>query len=501
MLLALPIALPFAVAILCFFLRDQPAQQRAASLCGALGLLGVAGFIAERVLTEGPVAEQMSGWPAPFGITLAVDAFAAAMLVATALTGLAAVAFGFAEVDPRAERLGHHTLLHMLLGGVSGAFATGDLFNLYVWFEVLLISSFGLLVIQGGRLQLDGAVRYVGLNLLATVAFLTGVGLLYGATGALNMADLRRAVAPLDGDPKLTVTAALLLFAFGAKAAMFPVFFWLPASYHAPSFTVSAVFAALLTKVGVYSMIRVFTLIYGLDTPGLSTALLWGGAATMLVGALGALAQTVLRRVLAFQVVASIGVMTAALGVGTEAALAAAVFYAAQDMLAKMALFAGGWLGARAAGSEDLPEGGGVWVAAPLVATLFLLPALSLAGAPPFSGFWAKALVVDAALVAGHGWIAALTLATGLLGFYAVGRVWAELYWKDPPAGTPALARASGPPPAAALLACGALAAAITLIGVFPAPFVGLARLAAEGLLDPSAYVAAVLEPRAEALR
>jgi multicomponent Na+:H+ antiporter subunit D len=490
-LLALPVALPFAVAILCFALRAEPVLQRAASLCGALALLGVAGFIAEQVLSEGPVAAQMGGWPAPFGITLAVDAFGALLLLATAAAGLAAIAFGFAEVDARAERLGHHTLVHMLLAGVCGAFVTGDLFNLYVWFEVLLISSFGLLVVQGGRLQLDGAVRYAGLNLLATVAFLTAVGLLYGATGALNMADLRGATAPLAGDAKLTVTAALLVFAFGAKAAMFPLFFWLPASYHTPSWTVSALFAALLTKVGVYAMARVFTLIYGLDAPGLAPLLLWAGAATMAAGALGALAQNGLRRVLAFQVVGSIGFMVAALGMGTEAALTAAVFYMAQDMLAKIALFGGAWLAARAAGTEDLDEAGGVLAAAPLAATLFLLPALSLAGVPPFSGFWAKLLVVDAALTGGFFWLAAAALGAGLLSLTVVGRVWAELCWKDPPAGTPVLARGLGPAPAPALWAVGAMTAAVTVIGLFPAPFVELARAAAAGLLDPSAYVAA----------
>jgi multicomponent Na+:H+ antiporter subunit D len=493
MLLALPIALPFLVAILCFALRDQPAQQRVASLCGALGLLGVAGFIAEKALTEGAFAQQMSGWPAPYGITLAVDAFGALMLVTASLAGLAAVAFGFAEVEPEAERLGHHTFVHMLLAGVSGAFVTGDLFNLYVWFEVLLISSFGLLVVQGGRLQLDGAARYVGLNLLATVAFLTGVGLLYGATGALNMADLRRAVAPLSGDPKLTVTAALLLFAFGAKAAMFPVFFWLPASYHTPSFTVSALFAALLTKVGVYAMFRVFTLIYGLDTPWLSELLIVGGAATVAVGALGALGQDQLRRVFAYQVIASIGVVTMALGVGTEAAIAGAIFYMLQDMLAKVALFSGGWLGARAAGGEDLPETGGGWAAAPVVSLLFLLPALSMAGVPPFSGFWGKVLIVDAALTDGSGWVAAVALGGGLLTLVAMGRVWAEMFWKALPPETPVAAVAREAAPAAALIVSGGLVAAILLAGLAPAPFVALAEAAAAGLLDPSAYVAAVM--------
>ena len=496
MMLALPIALPFAVAVLCHALRHRPQALRAVSLGGAAALLGVAWGVLTHVLEDGPLAAQMGGWPAPYGITLAVDALSAGLLVATALVGLAAVAFGMAEVEPRSERLGHHTFLHVLLGGVSGAFVTGDLFNLYVWFEVLLIASFGLLVLRGGRRQFDGATRYVALNLIATVAFLTGVGLLYGATGTLNMADLRSAVADVDSEAKILVTAAFLLFAFGAKAAMFPAFFWLPASYHTPSFTVSAVFAALLTKVGVYAAFRTFTLIYGLDTPWVADLLLWGGAITMAVGVLGALAQDELRRVLAFQVISSIGFMMAAVSLGSAAAVAAAIFYLLQDMVVKVGLFLAAWLAARRAGTEDLPSAGGLWARAPWLGALFLIPALSLAGIPPFSGFWAKVLWVDATLAAGFGWLAALGLGVGLLTLYSMGRVWSEMFWKARPVDTPALAGAQERAPLPALAATVGVAALITAIGVFPEPFIAYVQIAAADLVDPSPYLAAVLGDR-----
>ena len=179
-----------------------------------------------------------------------------------------------------------------MLAGICGAFLTGDLFNMYVWFEVMLISSFGLLVIGGGKAQLDGAIKYVGLNLIATVAFLAGVGLLYGATGALNMADLHFALQGRATETPIIASAAFLIFAFASKAALFPTFFWLPASYHTPSFAVSTLFAALLTKVGVYALIRVFTLVYDIDGTPIQTALLWAALATLVVGTMGALAQT-----------------------------------------------------------------------------------------------------------------------------------------------------------------------------------------------------------------
>jgi multicomponent Na+:H+ antiporter subunit D len=496
MLLALPIALPFAVAVALYALRGAPKIMRAASVAGAVAQLFVALAILSEVRAAGPFASQMGGWPAPFGITLAADLLSGGLLVATALAGLAATLFGMAEVGERSERAGHHTFLHMLIAGVSGAFVTGDLFNLYVWFEVLLIASFGLLVLRGGRRQLDGAMRYVALNLIATIAFLMGVGLLYGATGALNMADLRGAVAASDAPDKILVTAAFLLFAFGAKAAMFPVFFWLPASYHTPSFTVSAVFAALLTKVGVYSAFRVFTLIYTLDTPYLADMMLWGGAATMLFGVLGAIAQNELRRVLAFQVISSIGFMMAAASIGTQAALAAAIFYLLQDMVLKVNLFLAAWIAARRAGTENIMTAGGLWTAAPLASVLFLIPALSLAGIPPFAGFWAKVLMVDAALAAGYGWLAALALIVGLLTLYSMGRVFAEMFWKARPAETPAMAGEPQLAPRSALLTSAALTALIVWIGVAPEPFIAFAQAAGAQLADPALYVAAVLGDR-----
>jgi multicomponent Na+:H+ antiporter subunit D len=216
------------------------------------------------VRAGGPVAATMGGWPAPYGVTLVADTLSATMLLIAGLAACLCAVFGLADVGDAEERRGHSALANMLLGGVAGAFLTADLFNLYVWFEVTLIASFGLIVLRGGRAQIDGAVKYAALNLLATVAMLLAIGLLYGATGTLNMADLRGAVSGRFDEAAVVAPAALLLFAFGAKAGFFPVFFWLPASYHTPSVTVSAMFSALLTKMAVYALYRVFTLIYPL---------------------------------------------------------------------------------------------------------------------------------------------------------------------------------------------------------------------------------------------
>ncbi|MEL7026634.1 MAG: proton-conducting transporter membrane subunit, partial [Pseudomonadota bacterium] len=262
--LATPLILPFLTAVLAFLMRFGPAG-RWISVGGNLILLLAAGLLIMQVLESGVVAGQMGSWAAPFGITLVADYLSAVMVVITAITSFAVSVYALGDINARKEHLGYHALFNVLIGGVTGAFLTGDLFNLYVWFEVMLISSFGLLVLGGTKAQVDGGVRYVTLNLISTILFLSSIGLLYGMTGTLNMADIARSLPSVENQGLVTVIAMMFMVAFGVKAAVFPLFFWLPASYHTPAFAVSAVFAGLLTKVGVYALIRVFTLIFDGD--------------------------------------------------------------------------------------------------------------------------------------------------------------------------------------------------------------------------------------------
>jgi multicomponent Na+:H+ antiporter subunit D len=489
MLLFWPVVLPFLTAVLALIAYRSLAAQRAISLVGAGLLLVVAVLILARVLAEGPFAQQAGAWPAPFGITLVADLLSAVMVALTGLVAVLVAVFGLADVAREEEHWGHHPLMHAMLAGIGGAFLTGDLFNMYVWFEVMLIASFGLLVLGGNRAELDGATKYVGLNLIATVAFLSGVGLLYGATGALNMADLHFALQGRATEVPVIASAAFLIFAFASKAALFPTFFWLPASYHTPSFTVSALFAALLTKVGVYALIRVFTLVYDIEGTPIQTVLLVAAVLTLVVGAMGALAQTGMRRVLGFGVITSVGNMIIGLALYTPLAIAGALFYLFQDVLNKANLFLGAGGAARLAGSEAFGRAGGLWKAAPWASVLFLVPALSLAGVPPFSGFWAKLLLLQATLEAGRPWLAFAVLASGFLTLFAVGRLWAEVFWAKHPGG-------DLPPvglPAAMGVPLVLLALAITAIGIYAGRAFDLSFAAAAGLVDPAAYIAAVL--------
>ncbi|MCG8691329.1 MAG: hypothetical protein MI806_08985, partial [Minwuiales bacterium] len=414
-LLVLPIAVPFATAVLAFLFRANGPAGRWLSIGGSVLLLAASVGLMLVVLQRGVIAAQMGGWPAPFGITLVADLLSAVMVVITAITGLAVAIYALADIDARREALGYHVLFHVLLAGVSGAFLTGDLFNLYVWFEVMLIASFGLLVLGGDREQLDGGIKYVALNLVSTAMFLSGIGLLYGLTGTLNMADLHVAVREVENTGLLTVVAVLFMVAFGVKAAVFPLFFWLPASYHTPPVAISAVFAGLLTKVGVYALIRMFTMVFTQDIGYTHGLLLVIAVLTMLTGVLGAAAQNEFRKILSFHIVSQIGYMVLGLALYTPLALVGAVFYLVHHIIVKANLFLVSGIANRLTGSFSLTAIGGLYKSSPLLAVLFLVPAFSLAGFPPLSGFWAKFLLVKASLDIGAYLVAGIALLVGIL--------------------------------------------------------------------------------------
>lgn len=488
-----PILIPIVTAVIAYLFRASPAG-RWISVAGTVVLLFASLILMGEVLENGVVAAQMSNWQAPFGITLVADYLGGVMVVITAITGLATVIYSLAEIPERLERLGFHALLQVLMAAVCGAFLTGDLFNLYVWFEVMLISSFGLLVLGGSKEQLDGGIKYVTLNLVSTIMFLSGIGLLYGITGTLNMADLHLAVREVENTGLLTTIAVMFLVAFGVKAALFPLFFWLPASYHTPPVAVSAIFAGLLTKVGVYALIRTFTLIFDHDIGYTHTILLWLAVATMVTGVLGAAAMNDFRRILSFHIISQIGYMVLGLALFTPMGLVGAVFYLVHHIIVKANLFFVAGVAKRIGGSTDLSRLGGLYAHAPLLAFLFLIPAFSLAGFPPLSGFWAKYVVVKAALDLEMWFVAGVALAVGLLTIYSMTKIWGAAFWPSHPDGIkPRLGDLPVGDRVALMLPIIGLAALTCIIGLFPEPFVQFAETSAQQLLDPTAYVTTVL--------
>lgn len=496
--LVLPLLVPLFTAIATLLTRKWRQAQRWLSTLGAIGLLGAALALLDSIWRNGIQAAQIGGWPAPFGITLVADLFSAIMIVMAGLIGLAVAVYSLASMDPQRESYGYYPLLHILLMGVCGAFLTGDIFNLYVWFEVMLVTSFVLLALGGEPAQLEGAVKYVTLNLTSSALFLAAVGILYGLVGTLNMADLARQLSQTAQPGLVTALAMLFLIAFGIKAAAFPFFFWLPASYHTPPVAVSAVFAGLLTKVGVYALIRVFTLLFVIDVGFTHTLILVVACLTMVTGVLGAIAQNHFRRILSFHIISQIGYMIMGLGLFTPLALTGSIFYIMHHIIVKTNLFLISGVTQRLQGSDHLKQLGGLYVAFPGLAVLFLVPALSLAGIPPLSGFWAKLTLIQAGLATEQYLVVAAALGVSLLTLFSMTKIWGEVFWKSAPMRFEANSEGSdiathGRPQMAMLLPIATLALLTLIIGLTAEPLFALAMQAAEQLLNPAGYIQAVL--------
>ncbi|MBU8542118.1 MULTISPECIES: Na+/H+ antiporter subunit D [Roseomonadaceae] len=494
MLLVAPILIPLLASAVTALLWMRPGVQRAVGLFAAVALFAATLALLAQVISGGMLVGQMGNWPAPFGISLVVDHLAAAMLAITGLMGLVVAVYAMGPGAQERDRAGFQPLFHALLMGVTGAFMTGDLFNLYVWFEVMLIASFGLLVLDRTREQIDGGIRYVMLNLVGTTFFLLAVGLVYGLTGTLNLADIARVAPDIENQGALAAVGVLLLVSFGAKAAVFPLFNWLPASYHTASMPVAAIFAALLTKVGVYAIIRIFTLVFAHDQALFGPLLGIIAMATMVVGVLGAAMHYDVRRILSFHIISQIGYMLVGVALMTPLAIAGSVLYVVHHIVVKANLFLVAGAMRQVGGSFALKRLGGLYAARPLLGLAFLIPALSLAGIPPLSGFWGKLVVIRSGLEAEAYVLAFVALAVGLLTLYSMVKIWNEAFWKARPDAAPEPPFAWSLAQRVATFAPIILLCGVTLtIGLWTEPFAAFSITAAEGLLDREGYIAAVL--------
>lgn len=489
-----PVVIPLVFGALLLMIRHQTRLHAAVALTALTATVASASMLLARVIQEGSMVITMGGWLPPFGITFAADALGATLALTGAFAALAGALYAFHDIGGVGRRYGFYPFLLLMVAGVEGAFLTGDIFNLYVWFEVFLISSFGLIVLGSEDRQLDGAVKYSVLNLVATTLFLIGTGYVYGLFGTLNMADITRKAAEMQDTLPLMTVATLYLLAFGMKAAAFPVNFWLPASYHTPRIVVAALFGGLLTKIGVYALLRILVMIFPEQNAGLSGVVGWMAILTMFVGVFGALAQSDVRRVLGFIVISGIGVMLAGIALGGATGLSGAVVYAVHSMIVMTALYLAAGLMRQHGGSYSLHELGGLYRQAPLLAGAMLLLILAVAGLPPGSGLWPKVMLVRAALDGGAGLLALAILASGLLTTIALGRVFALAFWRpaERPVETTDVMSAGMRP---AYLAVLALAVPTVILGLYPDPLIRLGDMAAAGLMDSGRYVDAVFPP------
>ena len=502
-LVPMPVVLPLLAAGLSVLFASRQVLQRALSL-GAVAAVLVCAVLLLRVAdADGPQVVQLGGWAAPYGISLVADRLSALLLVVSSAVLLAVLVFAVGQgvADGRRSTLAvFHPCYLVLAAGIGMAFLTGDLFNLFVAFEVMLVASYVLLTLDGGGAQVRAGMTYVVVSLLASVLLVTAVGLVYAATGTVNMADAAERMADLPQGVRLTLGLTLLVV-FGIKAAVFPLFSWLPDSYPTAPSPVTAVFAGLLTKVFVYAILRTQTLLF----PGeraIAAVLLVLAVLTMLVGILGALVQDDVDRLLSFTIISHIGYMLFGLGIYSVAGLAGAILYTVHHIVVQTTLFLVAGLMERREGTSSIARGGGLQHVAPVLAVLYLVPALSLAGIPPLSGFVAKLGLLQAGLADGSRLVLVATGAavlTSLLTLIAMGRVWSGVFWgpvaevvadADPEdridvgtARTPRLMTT-----AAALAVAGGLA-----ISLVAGPLYALTERAATDLVDRTPYVTAVL--------
>ncbi|MBL9157174.1 MAG: hypothetical protein JNJ70_06875 [Verrucomicrobiales bacterium] len=480
-LVALPVILPLGLALVAWMGRRSPVVSRSILIAGTALILAaaVALFLAVRA-AGGPLRLDLGGWERPVGITFKVDLLSALLVVVSATVAFAGALFAAGEIGRLLWAKGYGTFSFLLFTGIHGAFLTNDLFNLFVWFEVMLMSSFAMLVLGRRRHVFEGATQYVVINMVSSFFFLTGLGILYGKTGHLNLEEVAARLVASGSDPVILSSATLLLIAFGIKAGVFPLYFWLPPAYPNTGYATAAVFGGLLTKVGVYALFRVFGGAFGFLSGYTSGIFLLVGVATMIAGVLGAASQFHVRRILSFHIVSQIGYILLGLGLMTQGAIAAALFYTVHHIFVKTNLFLAAGAIASTGRTEDLAKLGGLLKATPLLAILFLIPALSLGGIPPLSGFFAKFLLIREAMREEAWIVTAIALLVGVVTLFSMTKIWSEAFWKDSPrkGGPLSLCRRS-----LLLLPVAFLGLLTLLIGLFPGSLISLADEAARQLL------------------
>ncbi|MCG7336008.1 Na+/H+ antiporter subunit D [Sporosarcina sp. ACRSM] len=486
----LPIILPFLFAILLLFFKENIRVQRSLTLIGLLASLVAALFLVFKVKADGIQAVTLGSWPAPFGISMVSDMLAALLVTTTILLTLFIVIYSFSSIGEGRERFFYYPAILFMVTGVNGAFTTGDIFNLFVFFEVLLIASYVLIVLGGEKKQLRESIKYVLVNVISSALFVITVAFLYSVIGTLNMADISVKIAQVGQPGIITVIAILLLIVFGVKGAIFPLYFWLPGSYAAPPIPVLTLFGALLTKVGVYAIMRTYTLFFVHDIGFTHEILSVLSILTIIAGCIGALAYFDLKQIIIYNIVIAVGVILYGAAQMNESGLAGAIFYLIHDMLIKGALFLLIGIIIYVTGTSNLRKMGGLIQTHAPLGWFYLIAAFGLAGIPPLSGFVGKLLIVKGAFEAGNSWGAIILLASSLIVLLSVIRIFIYAFWGKPVA----IPQTDRRPYRNMMMPAVVLVILSVLYGVGTEWLFPYMTDATNGLLQPSIYIDAVLK-------
>jgi multicomponent Na+:H+ antiporter subunit D len=499
-LIILPVLFQFSMAVILLFFWNRILAQKIISIAGSIVAVIIATTLFAHVYQAPILTMQAGNWKPPFGITFVADTFSATMVLLASISSLAVVAFSSVTIKKARIRFGYFPSFHFLVMGLNGAFLTGDIFNLYVWFEVIIISSFVFITLGGKKDQIEGAVKYFTLNFLASTIFLTAIAVLYGLAGSLNMADLAGKIQTIKNHGLVQITAILFLIGFGIKSAIFPLYFWLPDSYHTPQAAISSIFAGLLTKVGIYALLRVFSLIFIPDDFMRNLLVILAGL-TLFSGGLGALAQTDMRKMFSYMIVCHIGYMIGGLSMFSAAALSGTIFYLIHDIIVKTNLFLVGGLVYKITGEKNMRRMGSISDQHPTLLLLIAVPLFSLVGVPPLSGFWPKIQLMQESFATSNYFLLGCIIFGSFVTLYVITRFWSEAFWKKKQSlvRKPYIRYYDQMPRGQKLLLIAPILflALISLyIGLGAEIFFRLSHQIATELVDTSAYINAVLGPK-----
>jgi multicomponent Na+:H+ antiporter subunit D len=427
-----PIIIPFFFAIVLMFMQRKVLLQRVVTL-SALAISSICAFLLLlQVEREGIQTVTFGNWPAPFGITMVADSVSSLLVLTTAVLVFFIVWFGFGMIGKPREQHFYYPGILMITTGVSGAFTTGDIFNLFVFFEVLLIASYLLIVLGGERLQLRESFKYILINVISSALFVITVAFLYSVVGTLNMADISEKIKDINQPGIVTTIAVLFLMVFGLKAAIFPLYFWLPSSYAAAPIPVLALFGALLTKVGIYAITRTYTLFFVHDLSYTHELLIILAIVTVVVGSIGALAHFDLKQIIIYNIVIAVGVILFAVAQLNEVALMGAMFYLVHDMIIKAALFMLIGIVIFITGTSNLRKMGGLMKTYPALGWFYLIAAFGLVGIPPLSGFVGKLLIIQGGFASGNMVGTIIVLGSSLVVLLSAIRIFIYAFWGEP---------------------------------------------------------------------
>lgn len=485
-----PFLIPILTALLCcLFFGLATTKRRVVVAISAGAQLILAVYLTARALNGPPLVLNVGSWAPPLGIVLVVDGLAGIMLCLSTFVSLSCTLFSYAEISVSLEQPLRLPLMQLLTAGINLSFLTGDLFNLFVAFEIMLVASYALLTLEANDQDIKEAFPYLSVNIFGSALFLVAAGLAYTVFGTLNMADISRRAAAMEGNFGVLLVVLLLMVVFGIKAGVFPLYYWLPNSYPILPFSLGAFYSGMLTKVGIYVLLRMLCTVFPHSLNQVHAGLAWLAGLTMVLAVLGAISRNFIRGILSFHIVSQIGYMLLAIGFFTPIAIAGCIYYVIHHIIVKSSLFLIGGTAMFYNRTDNLKSMGGLWRSSPILGVCFLCQAFSLAGVPPLSGFWGKYVVLLVGMAEEHYMLVGAALLASILTLVSMLKIWMGAFWQKMPEG--GALHSTGRLQFMTLIVA-SLTFVSLAIGFGAQHFLHISKLAADSLLDQAAYQRAV---------